>query len=90
MGCVRLRVAGDVYCGCLDADRLDDDREAFLHPIPDGLTDKEAAPLQCGGATVFTALQGISSNDTVGIMGMGGEHQHQLYTHDVLHLTNLY
>lgn len=47
-------------------------REAFLHPIPDGLSDIDAAPLQCGGATVFTALQGVHPNDTVGIMGVGG------------------
>ncbi|KAI7024869.1 GroES-like protein, partial [Hortaea werneckii] len=27
-------------------------REAFLFQIPDGLSDEDAAPLQCGGATV--------------------------------------
>jgi len=27
---------------------------------------------QCGGATVFTALQGVQSSDVVGIMGVGG------------------
>lgn len=47
-------------------------REAFLHPIPDGMSDEDAAPLQCAGATVFTALHDVSSNDTVGIMGVGG------------------
>ncbi|KAK2612286.1 hypothetical protein QQS21_001712 [Conoideocrella luteorostrata] len=47
-------------------------REAFLHPIPDSLTDESAAPLQCGGATVYTALQGVKPTDTVGIMGVGG------------------
>ncbi|KAB5515313.1 chaperonin 10-like protein [Coniochaeta sp. 2T2.1] len=47
-------------------------REAFLHPIPDGLSDEDAAPLQCGGATVFTALHDAHPNDTVGIMGIGG------------------
>ncbi|KAI7025875.1 GroES-like protein, partial [Hortaea werneckii] len=31
-------------------------REAFLFQIPDGLSDEDAAPLQCGGATVFNAL----------------------------------
>ncbi|KAK8091456.1 GroES-like protein [Apiospora hydei] len=47
-------------------------REAFLHRIPDDMSDEVAAPLQCGGATTFTALQGIKSTDTVGIMGVGG------------------
>jgi D-arabinose 1-dehydrogenase-like Zn-dependent alcohol dehydrogenase len=46
-------------------------REAFLHPIPDGLSDLDAAPLQCGGATMFTALNGIKPSDTVGILGVG-------------------
>lgn len=47
-------------------------REAFLHPIPETLSDEHAAPLQCGGATVYTALQGVKPTDTVGIMGVGG------------------
>jgi D-arabinose 1-dehydrogenase-like Zn-dependent alcohol dehydrogenase len=47
-------------------------REAFLHPIPDGITDEEAAPLQCGGATVYTALYDVKPNEVVGIMGVGG------------------
>jgi len=47
-------------------------REAFLHPIPEGMSDTDAAPLQCGGATVFTALQDAKPNEVIGIMGMGG------------------
>lgn len=47
-------------------------REPFLHPIPDGMTDEAAAPLQCGGATVYTALLNVKPTDTVGIMGVGG------------------
>lgn len=47
-------------------------REAFLHPIPDALTDEVAAPLQCAGATVFTALDQVQPNETVAIMGVGG------------------
>ena len=47
-------------------------REAYLFPIPDSITDAEAAPLQCGGATVFSALQDIRPNDTIGIVGVGG------------------
>lgn len=47
-------------------------REAFLHPIPDDISDENAAPLQCAGATVFTTLHDVQSNETVGIMGVGG------------------
>ncbi|KAL4904015.1 hypothetical protein BDW74DRAFT_154978 [Aspergillus multicolor] len=47
-------------------------REAFLHLIPEKLSDVAAAPLQCGGATVFAALDGVRATDTVGILGVGG------------------
>ncbi|KAK6069940.1 alcohol dehydrogenase [Seiridium cupressi] len=49
-------------------------REAFLFKIPDGMSDEAAAPLQCGGATVFNALRAYNAQptETVGIMGVGG------------------
>jgi D-arabinose 1-dehydrogenase-like Zn-dependent alcohol dehydrogenase len=49
-------------------------REAFLFKIPDELSDEAAAPLQCGGATVFNALRAYNAQpvETVGIMGVGG------------------
>ena len=49
-------------------------REAFLFKIPDNLTDEEAAPLQCGGATVFNVLRfyDIKPTERVGIIGVGG------------------
>ncbi|KAI0004737.1 GroES-like protein [Xylariaceae sp. FL0662B] len=47
-------------------------REAFLYTIPDELSDADAAPLQCGGATTFTALYDVEPSETVGIMGVGG------------------
>ncbi|KAI0838869.1 GroES-like protein [Hypoxylon sp. FL0890] len=49
-------------------------REAFLFKIPDELSDEDAAPLQCGGATVFNALHAYKTlqTETVGIMGVGG------------------
>jgi D-arabinose 1-dehydrogenase-like Zn-dependent alcohol dehydrogenase len=48
--------------------------ESWLFKIPDNMSDKEAAPLMCGGATVFNALQAydLKSTDRVGIMGVGG------------------
>ncbi|KAL6910082.1 chaperonin 10-like protein [Trichoderma evansii] len=49
-------------------------REAFLFQIPDNISDTDAAPLMCGGATVWSALHkyGLSSTSTVGIIGVGG------------------
>ncbi|KAH9887792.1 GroES-like protein [Xylariomycetidae sp. FL2044] len=47
-------------------------REAFLHAIPESLSDVDAAPLQCGGATTFSALNGVRPGDVVGVMGIGG------------------
>ncbi|KXJ96704.1 chaperonin 10-like protein [Microdochium bolleyi] len=46
--------------------------EAFLHPIPDAISDADAAPLQCAGATVYTPLYDVRPNEVVGVMGVGG------------------
>lgn len=49
-------------------------KEAFLFKIPSGMDRRDAAPLMCGGATVFSALQqfGAKSTDRVGVIGIGG------------------
>lgn len=49
-------------------------REAFLFRLPDNMTDADAAPLMCGGATVFNALYtyGVKPTDRVGVIGVGG------------------
>ena len=49
-------------------------REAFLFKIPEGIAPEHAAPLQCGGATVFNALEAYDTRPTerVGIIGVGG------------------
>lgn len=49
-------------------------REAFLFKIPDTISDADAAPLMCGGATIWSALHkyGLSSTSTIGIIGVGG------------------
>ncbi|KAK4503786.1 hypothetical protein PRZ48_004701 [Zasmidium cellare] len=49
-------------------------REAFLFNVPDSLSDEVAAPLMCGGATVFNALHAYNTQptETVGVMGVGG------------------
>ncbi|KAM3067318.1 hypothetical protein ACMFMF_009814 [Clarireedia jacksonii] len=47
-------------------------RESYLFATPDSISDEAAAPLQCGGATTFTALHGVKPTDVVGILGVGG------------------
>lgn len=49
-------------------------REAFLFKIPDRLSNEDAAPLMCGGSTVFNALHvaQVASTARVGIVGVGG------------------
>jgi D-arabinose 1-dehydrogenase-like Zn-dependent alcohol dehydrogenase len=45
-----------------------------LYKIPDGMDSAHAAPMMCGGATVWSpfSLYGIQSTDRVGIVGVGG------------------
>ncbi|ROV87655.1 hypothetical protein VSDG_09661 [Cytospora chrysosperma] len=49
-------------------------REAFLFKIPDSMSDVDAAPFMCAGATVWTALMQYNTRptETVGIIGVGG------------------
>ena len=46
----------------------------YLFAVPDEIASEHAAPLMCGGATVFNALQfhGAKSTDRVGVVGVGG------------------
>lgn len=46
----------------------------YLFAIPEGIENEFAAPLMCGGATVFNAMQfhGVKSTDRVGVIGVGG------------------
>ncbi|KAJ5542765.1 hypothetical protein N7535_005189 [Penicillium sp. DV-2018c] len=49
-------------------------REDFLFKIPDKMTNEDAAPLMCGGSTVFNAFHTAQVRPTarVGIIGVGG------------------
>ncbi|PSN72278.1 GroES-like protein [Corynespora cassiicola Philippines] len=49
-------------------------KESFLFKVPDSISDADAAPLMCGGATVFETLKtyGIKPTDRVGVIGVGG------------------
>ncbi|KAJ7105433.1 putative NADP-dependent alcohol dehydrogenase C 2 [Mycena crocata] len=47
---------------------------SFLFHIPEGLASEAAAPLMCGGATVFNVIEtyNIRPTDRVGVVGVGG------------------
>lgn len=49
-------------------------RADFVHPIPDSITDSEAAPLLCAGAVGYRALKlcNLRDGQSVGLMGFGG------------------
>lgn len=49
-------------------------REAFLFTIPSGMKNEDAAPLMCGGATVFNVLDmyNVRPMDRIGVIGVGG------------------
>lgn len=48
-------------------------KESYLHKIPDSIPSEYAAPLQCAGSTVYTALsKNVTSKSRVGIIGIGG------------------
>src|ERR1700757_3173904 len=46
----------------------------FVLPIPEALPSEEAAPLLCGGITVYNPLRshGINPSSRVGVVGIGG------------------
>lgn len=44
----------------------------FLFKIPASMELQHAAPLMCGGATVFHAMRDVKSTDRVGVIGVGG------------------
>ncbi|KAJ7497661.1 chaperonin 10-like protein [Mycena latifolia] len=47
---------------------------SFLFKIPEGLAPEDAAPLMCGGATVYSVIESynIHPSDRVGVVGIGG------------------
>lgn len=49
-------------------------KESFLFHVPEAMDSAAAAPLMCGGATVFNTLHsyGVKSSHRVGIVGVGG------------------
>jgi propanol-preferring alcohol dehydrogenase len=49
-------------------------RADFAHPIPDSLSDSEAAPLLCAGAIGYRSLRSTNLKDgqSLGLIGFGG------------------
>jgi propanol-preferring alcohol dehydrogenase len=49
-------------------------RADFVHPIPDSLSDSDAAPLLCAGAIGYRSLRlsNLQDGQSLGLMGFGG------------------
>lgn len=70
-GSVYPRNEGKSYGGYADHNRTNGH---FVFKIPDGLSSADAAPMLCGGVTVYSPLKanGCGPGKTVGIVGVGG------------------
>ena len=57
-------------------------RPDFVHPIPDAISDSEAAPLLCAGAVGYRALRlcNLQDGQRLGLMGFGGSNHLVLKT----------
>src|SRR5688572_1074727 len=70
--CVEFKATGrDVNGGYAEYMKV---RADFVHPIPDSISDSEAAPLLCAGAEGYRALKlcNIHDGQSLGLMGFGG------------------
>lgn len=57
-------------------------RADFVHPIPNSISDSEAAPLLCAGAVGYRALKlcNVRDGQSLGLMGFGGSNHIVLKT----------
>ena len=57
-------------------------RADFVHPIPNSISDSEAAPLLCAGAVGYRALKlcNVRDGQALGLMGFGGSNHIVLKT----------
>lgn len=57
-------------------------RADFVHPIPEAISDSEAAPLLCAGAVGYRALKlcNLQDGQSLGLMGFGGSNHIVLKT----------
>jgi len=70
--CVNFKATGrDIDGGYSEYMKI---RADFVHPIPDSLTDSEAAPLLCAGAIGYRSLSlsNLRDGHSLGLMGFGG------------------
>ena len=80
--CPQFRATGrDVDGGYAEYMKV---RADFIHPIPDSMSDSEAAPLLCAGAIGYRSLRlsNLRDGQSLGLMGFGGSN------HLVLKITN--
>ena len=70
--CANLKIPGISYDGGYEQYMVAP--EEALAPIPEGLSDVEAAPLLCAGITTYNALRhsGAMPGDLVAVLGVGG------------------
>lgn len=70
--CLQFKATGrDINGGYAEYMKV---RADFVHPIPESLSDSEAAPLLCAGAIGYRSLRlsNIQDGQSLGLMGFGG------------------
>lgn len=78
--CAEFKATGrDVNGGYAEYMKI---RADFVHPIPEALSDSEAAPLLCAGAVGYRALKlcNLQDGQSLGLMGFGGSNHLVLKT----------
>ena len=78
--CPEFKATGrDIHGGYAEYMKV---RADFVHPIPDSISDSEAAPLLCAGAVGYRALKLCNLHDgqSLGLMGFGGSNHIVLKT----------
>ena len=78
--CAEFKATGrDINGGYAEYTKV---RADFVHPIPDSISDSEAAPLLCAGAVGYRALKlcNLQDGQSLGLMGFGGSNHIVLKT----------
>ena len=78
--CAEFKATGrDINGGYAEYMKVNAD---FVHPIPDSISDSEAAPLLCAGAVGYRALKlcDLQDGQSLGLMGFGGSNHIVLKT----------
>jgi alcohol dehydrogenase, propanol-preferring len=70
--CPEFKATGrDIHGGYAEYMKV---RADFVHPIPDSISDSQAAPLLCAGAVGYRSLRlcNLQDGQSLGLMGFGG------------------